>query len=553
VGHRVTRHKRTSDPDYIVVGGGSAGCVVAARLGAGKKGSVVLLEAGGSDRSPFIQIPAGMLKVNPANYWHYELAPDKTRNGTQDVWAAGKVLGGGSSVNAMLWVRGNPADFDQWANLGATGWDHATLLPYMKSLESFDGGPSEYRGGSGPQSVSHIRMKHPLVAAWLRGAEQSGLPILDDYNGASQFGAGWSQLSQRKGLRHSTARSFLAKARRRGEVDVLTHATVVRVVFEGTKAVGVEYVKDGSSTVLRARREVILSAGALESPAILMRSGVGPASELAGLGISVVADVPAVGRNLQEHPAISMTFAVNGKTLNQELNPLGVLKGGLDFVFRRRGPGTAPLSHAMLFGPPVRPEGWPQYHVLMAPLGIGEEKPHATKEEVAQSRHDKQDVALSKDPIVSAFMSPLHPRGRGVLRLTSSDPSVALSIEHPMLADDRDLVDLIAAARKVREIFESPAMRDVVIRENDPTAGLETDDQWADFIRGHCYGGSHWVGTVRMGAPGDPEAAVDPHLRVAGVSGLRVVDASIMPTLTSGNTNAPSVLIGERGASLIRS
>lgn len=544
-------HKQGSDPDYIVVGGGSAGCVVAARLGAGRKGSVVLLEAGGSDLSPFIQIPAGMLKVNPENYWHYELEPDKTRQGTEDVWAAGKVLGGGSSVNAMLWVRGNPADFDQWAKLGATGWDYTSLLPYMKRLETFDGVPSPYRGTRGPQSVSHIRMRHPMVAAWLKGAEQSGLPILDDYNGASQFGAGWSQLSQRKGLRHSAARSFLAKARRRGEVDVLTHATVVRVVLEGQRAVGVEYRKDGKTSVLRANREVILSAGALESPAILLRSGVGPASELADLGIDVVADVPAVGRNLQEHPAISMTFAVKGKTLNQELNPLGVIRGGLDFVFRRRGPGTAPLSHAMLFGPPVQPEGWPQYHVLMAPLGIGDEKPHSTQEEVAHSRHDKQDVILSKSSVVSAFMSPLHPRGRGVLRLRSPDVSAAPTIEHPMLADDRDLVDLTAAGRKVREIFESSAMRDIVIRENEPTASLRTDEEWAGFIRGHCYGGSHWVGTVRMGAEADPQAAVDPALRVSGVTGLRVVDASIMPTLTSGNTNAPSMLIGERGASLI--
>ncbi|WP_310962502.1 GMC family oxidoreductase [Nocardioides terrisoli] len=541
----------TNNPDYIVVGGGSAGNVVSARLGAGRKGSVLLLEAGGSDLSPFIQIPAGMIRINPQNYWHYELLPDATRGGAVDTWAAGKVLGGGSSVNAMLWVRGNSADFDTWAKMGAAGWDYSTLLPFMKSLESYEGGANAWRGGNGPQRVSEVRLKHPMVRHWLTGAEEAGLPLLDDYNGESQFGAAWSQLSQRKGLRHSTARSFLAPARRRGEVEVETHAVATRILFEGTRAVGVEYEKRGQLRTVRANREVIVSAGALESPTLLLRSGVGPEDELRALGIPVVADVPAVGRNLQEHPAISMTFEVTERTLNQELNPLSILKGGLEFVFRRRGPGTAPLSHAMLFGPPLEPEGWPQYHVLMAPLGLAEEKPHSTQEEVAKNRHDKQGVAFSDRSIVSTFMSPVHPRGRGTIRLESDDHRSAPVIDHPMLADPRDIEDLTAAGRKVREIFETASMKPYVVTENEPTRDVHSDVEWESFIRGHSFGGSHWVGTVRMGDAADPGAAVDPTLRVKGVRGLRVVDASVMPTLTSGNTNAPTVMIGERGAQLI--
>ncbi|GAT16030.1 glucose-methanol-choline oxidoreductase [Mycolicibacterium thermoresistibile] len=544
--------RRSNLHDYIVVGAGSSGCTVAGRLAEGKRHSVLVLEAGGSDLSPFIRIPAGLMRVNPRNYWHFRLEPDPTRNGAVDTWAAGRVVGGGSSVNAMLWVRGNRADFDTWAKLGAQGWDYESLLPAMRSLETWEGGADRYRGGTGPQHVSRIRLHHPLVQKWLTGAAQTGMPILADYNGESQFGAAWSQLSQKNGLRHSAAQAFLAPARRRGEVDVESHAVVDKVIIENGRAVGVEYVRRGTRKVAYAAKEVILSAGALCSPLILLRSGIGPAEELRDHGIDVIADLPGVGRNLQEHPAITMTFTVTDRTLNQELTPLSILKGAFDFVLRRRGPATAPLSHAMLFGPPLEPEGWPQYHVLMAPLGTEQEKPHATQEEAEQNRYDKQNVSLSRNSIVSAFMSPLHPRGRGTVRLGSPDVDATPVIEHPMLADERDVVDLTAAGRKVREIFQSPAMRPHVIAENAPSRGVETDDEWAEFIRNHCFGGSHWVGTARMGADSDPDAVVDPQLRVRGVSGLRVADASVMPTLTSGNTNAPCVLIGEKAAELIR-
>lgn len=483
--------------------------------------------------------------------WAYDIEEDASRGGTTDVWTAGKVVGGGSSVNAMLWVRGNRADYDGWARQGAEGWDYDALLPYFRALERYEGGEDRWRGGRGPQSVSHIRMAHPMAANWLAGADEAGVRTLDDYNGESQHGSGWAQLTQRRGIRRGTGRSFLARARRRSGLRLVTHAHVRRVLFEGDRAVGVEYEVRGVVRQVRAEREVVLSGGALETPAILMRSGIGDADALRALGIPVVADVPGVGRNLQEHPTFSMAFDVTVRTLNQELTPVGFVRHGLDFALFGRGPATTGPTHATSFERLDGDDGnggAPTYQVMFVPLAFADDKPPSASQDPV---HDKQNVQMATTSKVTTFVALLHPRSRGSVTLRSADPDTAPAIAFPFLGHPDDVRDLANAARRVRDMFSTRAMKPYVVGESGATASLQTDEDWEEFLRAHVYGASHWVGTARMGRADDPDAVVDPRLRVRGVRGLRVADASVMPTITSGNTNAPSILIGEKGASLL--
>jgi choline dehydrogenase len=548
---RLTRKSISSSYDYVIVGGGSAGCVLAARLSEDGSARVLLLEAGGNDLNPFIRVPAGVKQITARYDYQYEVEPDPTRGGVVDHWASGRVIGGGSSVNAMLWVRGHPADFDSWAKSGATGWDYASVLPYFIRTETFEDGGDETRGHRGPLHVSNVRLNHLMTDTFVRAGQELGHPANPDYNGRTQPGSVYAQANQRRGWRSSTARAYLAPARRRDNLDVALNATVHRVRLQGNRATGVECVVAGQLVSIRAEREVILSAGAFASPRLLQLSGIGPEDELRQHGISVVAANPGVGVNLQEHPLTVLLHRVNVRTLNQELTIGRVVRHGWDFVRRGRGAVTSPAAHALLLAQsPVRGEAsW--FQAMFSPFGvIG--KPSANKKADASGEisHDVHAMQLLRESSLTTYPCLLHPRARGTVRLRSGNPADPPAIRHDLLANPDDLADLREAARETRALFDTAAFRPYVEEELRPGVAVRSDDDWADYLRTNTFRSNHPVGTARMGS--DDEAAVDPNLRVRGVDNLRVVDASVMPTLPSGNTNAATIMIAERAADLIR-
>jgi choline dehydrogenase len=529
--------------DYVVVGGGSAGCVLANRLSADPSISVLLLEAGLPDRSVYIHIPAGLMLLSEKYDWRYKAEPDASRNSIDDTWAAGKVLGGGSSINAMLWVRGHPADYDGWSKAGCVGWDYESVLPYFVKAETYErpGGP--LRGTSGPQHVSHIRGMHPLTYSFIQAAVQAGHPFNADYNGASQEGVAHAQLSQWNGLRYSTARAYLRPARRRSNLTVRTSALVHRVGIVGGRATGVDYTLNGKSHWARAEREVVVSAGALASPKILMLSGIGPAAELAKHDIPVVVDSRDVGQNLQEHPYVMLSWHVDTPTLNLEVTPWDFVRHGLDYVFRRQGPGASPLVHALLFGHIDADSDACDVQATFSPIAF------RSRGLDPGSLHEVHDMLLHDRSAVNVLPCVLHPEGRGAVTLRSANPADPIRIDHEVIGRTRDLDLLAKTVGMMRAIMAAPAMAKHVIDERMPGPGVETIDDIRQWLHTSTIRGEHPVGTCRMGS--DDDSVVDPGLRVRGVEGLRVADASVFPTLTSGNPNAPVIMVGEKVADLI--
>lgn len=520
--------------DFVIVGAGSAGCAMAYRLSEDGKNSVCVLEFGGSDRGPFIQMPSALsypMNMNLYN-WGFESEPEPGLGGRKLVTPRGKVVGGSSSINGMVYVRGHARDFDHWEEMGARGWGFRHVLPYFKRMETSHGGEEGWRGTHGPMHVKRGPRTNPLYQAFIEAGREAGYPVTVDYNGHQQEGFGAMEMTVHNGVRWSAANAYLKPALKRGNVKLITHAFAHRILLEGKRAVGVEYDVGGDIRHVKAQREVIIASSTINSPKLLQMSGIGAPEVLKGAGLDVVHALPGVGENLQDH--LEIYFQIRCKepvTLYSKLNLFSKGLIGAEWLLFKTGLGATNHFESCGFIRSAAGVDYPdiQYHFLPAAM-----------------RYDGK--AAFPGHGFQVHVGPMRSKSRGFVRVKGKDPRQAPRILFNYLTHPDDLTEWRSAVRLTRELFRQPAMQRFAAAEIQPGAGVQTDAEIDAHIREHCESAYHPCGTCRMGSANDPQAVVDEHCRVIGIEALRVADSSIMPRVTNGNLNAPTLMIGEKAS-----